>query len=79
MTGEEKLDRLDGIFALDSGCVSSGIKDDSFKVYLLENKEELKILLTALAKQYLNGDGYDIEDVAELLQWAKDEFDVVYT
>ena len=79
MTFEEKLDRLDGVFAYDTGCVSSGIKDDSFKITLLSDTGELEKLLTALAKQYLDSNqGYTFEDIAKLVQWAEDEFDLCY-
>jgi hypothetical protein len=79
MTFEEKLDRFDGIFAWDTGCGSSGIKDTNFKRSLMGNIDELEKLLAALAKQYLNSDqGYTIEDIAALLQWAENEFDLVY-
>jgi hypothetical protein len=72
---KEKLDRLDGVFAYDKGCVSSGIKDDGFKLDLLKDKIELEKLLTELAKQYLNSDqGYTFEDIASLVGWAEDNF-----
>lgn len=79
MNFEEKLDRLDGVFANDMGCASSGIKDDGFKREMRNNTPELESLLTALARQYLNANGYTIEDIAVLLQWAENEFDLIYT
>lgn len=79
MTFEEKLDRLDGVFALDKGCVSSGIKDEQFKMSLRADTEgETEKLLTALARQYLNQEGYTIEDINALIEWAEHQLDWVF-
>lgn len=79
MNFKQKMNRLDAIFAYDTGCITSGIKDDSFKAYLKKNREELYLLLTAVAKDYLNSDkGYTIEDIASLLEWAEQEFDLYF-
>lgn len=75
MTFEEKLDRLDGIYAWDCGCLDSGIKDDDFKRFLNQNLEELHPLLTALARQYMKDEAYDFSAMYELVGWAKREFD----
>lgn len=80
MNFQEKIDRLDGVFAWDNGCVSGGIRDEEFKFSLMKNYDEAEKLITALAKQYLNSDqGYTIEDIVRLIQWAENEFDLVYT
>ena len=68
----EKLDRLDGIFAMDYGCASSGIKDDAFK-HEIKSDPELETLLLHLAKKYLNNDGYAFEDLVKLVTWAENE------
>lgn len=77
MNFQEKLDRLDGVFAYDSGCLSSGIKDDEFKNKIKQDHEQLNLLLTALARRYLNSDGYTIEDIQKLLQWASCELEFI--
>ena len=78
MDFKEKMDRLEGIFAYDTGCYC-GIKDEGFKDYLRDNLDEAEGLLTGVAKSYLNSDYvYMIEDVAKLLQWAEDELELKY-
>ena len=79
MNDDEKLDRLDGLFAYDSGCSDSGIKDDSFKNYLSNNHDELGKLLTKLARQYLSDTNYTIEDIAQILNWAERELNFYLT
>lgn len=80
MTFKEKLDRLDGVFAYDNGCVSSGIKDDDFKARLRGDTDgETDELLKALTKQYLNSDeGYTLEDIKALIDWAEDQLNWVF-
>lgn len=73
----ELVDRLDGLFAYDSGCVSSGIKDDEFKEKLKNDRDLTSGLLNELAKQYINGE-YTLEDVNELIKWAERELDFYY-
>lgn len=72
MTFAEKLDRLDGIFAWDHGCGSSGIEDDVFK-HEIKSDLELKNLLLQLSRQYLNDDDCSFEDLVELVRWAETE------
>ena len=80
MNYKERLDRLDGVFAYDSGCASSGIKDDDFKRRLMGDTDgETEKLLTDLAKQYLNSDqGYTLEDVKVLIDWSERELNWVF-
>ena len=72
---EGKIDLLDGLFAFDTGCQDSGIKDDSAKERLKSDPDLIE-LLTALAKRYLNNDDYTIEDVKKLIDWAVDGLEV---
>lgn len=74
MTFIEKVKRLEGIFAYDSECVGSGIKDDAFKAEMIADPD-LEKYLTEMAKLMLNADGYTIEDVVSLLKWAATEMD----
>ena len=77
MTFEEKVDRLDGVFAYDTGCISSGIKDDKFKVELRKDFDLTEKLVTEVSKRYLNHD-YTAEDIHALLKWADSELGLTY-
>jgi len=72
VTMQEKIDLLDGLFAYDGGCLSSGIKDDLAKAAIKKDPELLD-LLTGLAKRYLAHDVYTIEDIKILIDWASEE------
>ena len=72
----ELLDRIEGIFAYDTGCVDSGISDPVFKQKLIDRQIDVEPYLTEIARQYLNGDqGYTLEDVKSLIEWASDELE----
>ncbi len=73
---ESKIDRLDGIFAYDTGC-ASGIKDDNFKNNLTNDPDELELLLTGLAKRYLN-QGCTIADIKNIIEWSEQELDFYF-
>lgn len=77
MTFKEKLARMEALFAYDMGATDSGIKDDLFKDSLCDAiGDEVEKLLTELAKQYLNSDdGYTIEDVKRLIDWAEEQLE----
>jgi len=78
MNFKDKLDRLDGIFAYDTGAINSGIKDDTFKASM-KSDPDLEKLLTELCKQYLNSDqGYTFEDIVELVKWSERELELEY-
>ncbi len=72
---ESKIDRIDGIFAYDTGCADSGIKDVFFKNSLKDDPMELELLLTGLGKRYLNQKDYTIADIKRLIEWAERELD----
>ncbi len=74
---KSKIDRLDGIFAYDTGCADSGIKDVFFKNNLTSDPKELGLLLTGLAKMYLN-EGYTIADIKNLIEWSEQELDFYF-
>lgn len=75
MNYKEKIDRLDGIFAYDCDCVSSGIKDDDFKHSIKDGPHDEAVkMITDLAREYLNSSsGYTIEDIKCLIDWAESE------
>jgi hypothetical protein len=71
---EERLDKLDGLFAYDHGFTDSGRRDDRFRQWLADNPEETGKLLTELARRWLTaGQGHTFEDIAELVHWAGNE------
>ena len=74
MTFEEKLDRLDGIFAMDNGAASSGIRDDKFKEEM-KTDSDLEKLLLHLTRRYMNDDRYTFEDLFILVKWTESELD----
>lgn len=76
LTSEQKviLDRLDGLYAWDSGCLDSGIKDDTFKASVVK-RDDIDILLLALVKQYSESPR-TIEDVVTVVRWIQDDLGV---
>ncbi len=75
---ESKIDRIDGIFAYDTGQISGGIKDDDFKNSLTNNPDEFELLLTGLARKYLSQKVYSIADIKCLIEWAERELDFYF-
>jgi len=69
MTNAELFDALDGLFAYDTGCVDSGIKDERLrqrvKAELKKNDPRIALFLKAY---YLPPD-YGEEDVAAFKEW----------
>ncbi|PPA70029.1 hypothetical protein [Jeotgalibacillus proteolyticus] len=73
---------IEGLFAYDTGCVDSGIKDEYIKhevfSYLNSLSENgFRILLSEYIREYYVSEnaiakGYGIEDVAEFLRWLSD-------
>lgn len=76
---QDLFDNLEGLFAYDTGCVSSGIHDDllkeeSFERLLSMNMEARRYFLSRVLRDaYLSEDGlaagYGIEDVVSFVQW----------
>lgn len=82
----EKLDNVkdavDGLFAWDMGCKSSGIHDPLMKEalkkhFLKMSPDEQSLVAAKLASVYLSESGieqgYRIEDVVALAKWLEDE------
>ena len=87
MTDEELFGYLDGMFAYDTGCVDSGIKDEIKRQeiikllrsdYDLANKKLAKFVLTHFLSEEASQQGYGLEDVKSFITWLGDymEFDV---
>ena len=78
MSFESDVDLMDGIFAFDTGCSSSGIKDDSAKTKFRGDAEYSFKIANALLKQYMANDDYSIEDAKCFIEWFERElgFDI---
>jgi len=74
---EDVLDRIEGIFAYDTGSIGSGISDPAFKQRLLDGGDiDPFPYLSRIAKDMLNSDqGYTIEDVKSLIDWAAEHIE----
>lgn len=73
MTQEEKLDRLDAVFAFDSGCKSSGIDDPLFKAHLKSDFTGTMELLKRYVSSILGKPEYGFEDIAYFVKWVDEE------
>lgn len=69
---------LDGLFAYDTGCVGSGIKDESLRAHATQalnklNRQELAVMVREmwLSDEAISA-GYGAEDVAEFFRWLTD-------
>jgi len=77
------FDALDGLYAYDSGATDSGIRDGALrrevKTHLGSLSEnDLRFIMSefirvAFVSEEALSKGYGIGDVAEFLQWLKDE------
>lgn len=78
MTTDELRAALDGLFAYDTGCVGSGIKDEQLRQRCIDALRALsRPTLAALVRDMWLSDeaiglGYGAEDAAEFLRWLDD-------
>jgi hypothetical protein len=75
MTDEELWDALDGLFAYDMGCRSSGIKDDKLRDRVKAELEKDKLRLSRIVRDRMLTEnrlaqGYGLEDVKEFIDWS---------
>lgn len=75
MTKKQLFDAIDGLFAYDTGCVSSGIKDEALRAKVREQLSTEN--LTEFLRIYYYEPGYDIEDVAAFIDWVRTRMGVV--
>lgn len=78
MTEAEKVDRLSGLHAYDSGSVSSGIYDPVFKASLKADREGTEKLLKLYLVDLMSRPEYTFEDAANIVSWAKEELGIEY-
>lgn len=83
MNDKELKEALDGLFAYDSGCVDSGIKDEVLKKQVIEElKKDLlenqifSDRLSRIAREmFLSEDaiknGHGLEDLREFIDWIE--------
>jgi ribosomal protein S25 len=86
MDKNKLFDSLDGLFAYDSGCTDSGIKDEAHreevKSYLnsLDDNEFRTILSEFVRERYLTDKAleqrYGIEDVANFIRWLSEHMQI---
>lgn len=82
MTEEELFDGIDGLFAGDTGCADSGIRDERLRERV---KAELRAdlgahelaggRLTRFARRLLDPP-YDLEDMARFIRWLDEKMDL---
>ncbi len=75
MSIETDVDLMDGLFAYDTGCVSSGIKDDVAKDRFRCNADYSFKIATTLLKQYMGHDDYGLEDAKKFIEWIEEELE----
>lgn len=81
MNSKELSDALDGLFAYDTGCVSSGIRDERLR-------ERVKCELRKRPEKWLDRwvrdcflseealkQGYGLEDVRQFFDWLSERMD----
>ena len=83
MTYEELREAVNGIYAYDTGCVSSGIRDERLReaikseIGVLEGLEHRKLLARLVIDMHLSPEaleqGYGPEDAHALLCWFDDQ------
>jgi hypothetical protein len=82
MDKEKLFDSIDGLFAYDSGCVDSGIHDESLRQEIKDYLDNLsddnfRIILTEYIRKYFVSEEavekkYGIEDVANFIRWLEE-------
>lgn len=80
---EALKDALDGLFAYDGGCVSSGIRDEALRARCGEHlrslpADERRLVLSRLTREmFLSEDalsqGYGAEDAGSFVRWLDDQ------
>lgn len=88
MTYEEFVHAVDGIMAYDTGCVSSGVRDERLRAILiayvramspLEHRKTLaKLVIDLTLSEDVIAQGYGPEDAYGLLQWLDNQGILLY-
>ncbi len=82
MIKSKLYDSLDGLFAYDTGCVDSGIKDEVLRQEVLKTLNDLSedrfriVISEYIRDMFLSPkalkQGYGIEDVKSFINWLSD-------
>ena len=75
MSIEKDIDLMDGMFAYDTGCVSSEIKDEIAKERFRGDADYSFKIATALLKQYMTHKDYGLEDAKRFIEWVESELE----
>lgn len=75
MSVECDVDLMDGLFAFDTGCVTSGIKNEMEKDRFRSNADYSFKIATILLKQYMAHDDYGLEDAKRFIEWIEEELE----
>ncbi len=87
MTDEELVAALDGLYAYDSGCVSSGIRDELLRVRCIEElrrranlSDEREFFSKLVRDMWLTDEaieqGYGIESALGFVRWLDERMDI---
>lgn len=84
MTDQELAEALEGLYAYDSGCVSSGIHDENLKARLhtvfheKDASERVRFISQMVIDHYLSPEAnklrYGPEDALLFLRWVEGEY-----
>jgi hypothetical protein len=79
MNQNELFDALNGLFAYDTGCTDSGVKDETLRAKVVSylnslSEDEFRITLSifireAFVSEEAINEGYGIEDVKSFIEW----------
>lgn len=82
MTIQKLYDSMDGLFAYDTGCVDSGIRDEVLRQEVIKHLRnldpvEFRVVLSNYVREYFISkeaieQGYGIEDVKSFIEWLEE-------
>ena len=75
MSIDSDVDLMDGLFAFDTGCVTSGIKNDTEKDRFRSDADYSFNIATILLKAHMANDDYGIEDAKRFIEWIEEELE----
>lgn len=84
MDQETFQDAVSGLFAYDTGSISSGIKDDLLKIRVgVKLKSMNRLEISRLCRDMFISEemllnGYGIEDLISFTNWMHEEFGICY-
>jgi hypothetical protein len=83
---ERLYENIDGLFAYDTGCTDSGIKDEELRERVKYNLNvmedtEFRLFISRYIREYYLSEsslenGYGIEDVSTFIKWLREYMDI---